>query len=93
MNTQLSTLRLEIDEVDEGLINLLKKRLQIVDKVGRYKKANSIPPLDKNRWEEVVEKNMRRADDAGLRREFIREILDIIHAEALRIEEIIKNEK
>ena len=56
----LDELRKEIDAVDEQLVKLLEKRLDIVTKIGEYKIANNIPVIDRSRSELVIEKAVSR---------------------------------
>ena len=79
MKKQLDDFRKQIDEIDEQIVNLLAKRMQVVEKVGKYKKENNLPPLDKRRWQEVIKS----------KKGFMKEIWEIIHEEALKIEKLI----
>jgi len=76
MNNKLKDFRKHIDELDEQIVNLLAKRMQVVEKVGKYKKENNLPPLDKRRWQEVIK----------TKKGYIKKIWEIIHKEALKIE-------
>jgi len=76
MKNQLNDLRKQIDEIDTAIVNLLAKRMKVVEKVGKYKKENNLPPLDKKRWQEVIK----------TKKGFIKKIWEIIHEEALKIE-------
>lgn len=76
MKNQLDGFRKQIDEIDTAIVNLLVKRMKVVEKVGKYKKENNLPPLDKKRWQEVIK----------TKKGFIKKIWEIIHEEALRIE-------
>ncbi len=46
MDSLLADWRKQIDKIDEELINVLAKRINIVREIGKYKKENGIPPLD-----------------------------------------------
>lgn len=59
MNNKLKDFRKQIDEIDEQIVNLLAKRMQVVEKVGQYKKENNLPPLDNSRWQKVIESKKR----------------------------------
>jgi chorismate mutase/prephenate dehydratase len=52
----LADLRKEIDEVDEQLIPLLIKRMQIAENVAQYKVENGIPVLNSKREQEILDK-------------------------------------
>jgi len=90
---KLIDLRNSIDGLDEQLLHLLVKRLQIVSEVGKIKKNLNLPALDVDRWVLVLEKNMTKGQKMGLNREFVKQILDTIHVQALAIEEKIQNDK
>ena len=52
----LDNYRNKINEIDEQLIDLLVKRMEISVKVGKYKKENNISILNSKREQEVIEK-------------------------------------
>jgi chorismate mutase / prephenate dehydratase len=54
----LEEYRKEIDLIDKELINLFEKRMEVVRKVGEYKKENNLEILNVKREEEVIEKNI-----------------------------------
>jgi len=83
---KLNDLRKQIDVIDSQLIQVLSERLKVVDEVGKIKKKLGLKPLDPARWKLVLEKNLRQAESLGLRKEFIKKILDTIHEEALLVE-------
>lgn len=56
MTDDLEKFRNEINNIDEELLNLLKKRMQISVNVGKYKKENNIPILNSKREDEVIKK-------------------------------------
>lgn len=56
MSDILDNYRLQINNIDEELINLLKKRMKLSVKIGKYKKENNIPILNKNRENQVIER-------------------------------------
>jgi chorismate mutase len=83
---KLNILRKKIDALDATLINVLSERLAVVKEIGMMKKEKNMEPLDQSRWNQVLEKGLSQAESLGMRREFIKSILDTIHEEALRIE-------
>ncbi len=86
-NIPLDNLRKEIDAVDNELISLLAKRMDIVEKIGKYKKENNIPPMDNNRWQSIVQSLLHKAEKLNLSKELVKDIYDQIHKHALCIEE------
>ena len=72
----IENLRKQIDEIDELIINLLAKRMDVVKKIGQLKKQHNIPPLDQTRWQKLIKS----------KKGYIKRIWEIIHEEALKIE-------
>jgi chorismate mutase len=87
MKKQLEDLRKQIDEIDNLIVDLLAKRMKVVEKVGVLKKQHNVPPLDPARWQQVLTSKMEKAKSLGLDREMVKKIYNIIHEEALKIEE------
>ncbi|MBN2101046.1 chorismate mutase [Candidatus Dojkabacteria bacterium] len=88
----LNYLRQAIDEVDEQLIVLISKRMKLVAKIGEYKARNDIPPLDENRWDQVINSRISKAEMLGLKGEIVRQIWELMHSYALDLEENISKE-
>ncbi|ASI13748.1 chorismate mutase / prephenate dehydrogenase [Candidatus Mancarchaeum acidiphilum] len=60
----LNSYRKQIDEADEGIIKLIKKRFDIVKAVGEFKRAQGMPLKDNSRedalkikWKQMAEEN------------------------------------
>ena len=86
MNDTLENWRKQIDALDEELLQILSKRIDIVRKVGIYKKKNQIPPLDEARWQEVLNSKLALGELLKLPKMLVEKIYTIIHEEALKIE-------
>lgn len=83
---ELADLRKQIDSIDMELITLLKKRMDVVSRVGAYKKAHGLAPLDATRFVEVLESRIAIAEKKGLSADLIQKIWHIIHEAALEKE-------
>jgi len=79
METKLEELRKKIDKIDRSIVILLAKRMEIVKKVGKFKKKNDLLPLDNMRWKKIIK----------TKKGFIKKIWEIIHEEALKIEKSV----
>lgn len=62
---ELQKLRQEIDEVDDQLIPLLVKRMQVSEAVADYKVKNNIPVLNAQREQEILESVEKRCGNLG----------------------------
>lgn len=80
---KLDNLRRKIDQIDNQLLTVLQKRFEIVCQIGKLKKEIKLPPLQPQRWKEVVRARLKTAETMGLRKKFIRELFDLIHQESL----------
>ncbi len=81
---QLSRFRSEIDQIDHELFDLFSRRMQISDRIGRIKRENEVVILQSERWAEIVERILSRAGEWQLSEEFLRSILEAIHIESIR---------
>lgn len=87
MNTEtenLNELRHKIDKLDNELMELLTRRMQVSNEIGRYKKAHNMPILQAQRYEEILERRARQAVELGMDREFMRSVMQAIHEESIR---------
>ena len=80
----LEELRSEIDHTDAELLEILSKRMQIIEKIGRYKKLHNITAFQIKRWNEVRERFIRKGTLKGMDKEFLINLLETIHKESIR---------
>jgi len=87
MKKTIDDLRTEIDELDKSLIKILSKRASIVSEIGKIKKSNNLPLLDKERQIEVLKKWKASALNENISLEFIEKIYELLHNYSLEIEQ------
>lgn len=64
--TELESCRSQLDVIDRQLVTLFLERMSVTQKVGEYKKQNSIPVLDSSREQQVIaSRTALAADPAG----------------------------
>lgn len=90
-NATLDHLRQEIDEIDNEVLNLLGKRMNIAESIGQYKKDNQISILQPSRWSELLETTVAKGAQKGLGEEFITAFLKAVHQESISHQEVIMN--
>ena len=61
MDKRILELRQQIDDLDEEIIQLLKKRMGISKEVGALKEKLDIPVEDKNRENEIIDRLTKQA--------------------------------
>jgi chorismate mutase len=79
----LNNLRKEIDEVDDELLNLIAKRMNISEKIGDFKKQHNVAVLQMDRWKQVLEDHINKGVNLGLNDESVKEIFEIIHKDSI----------
>jgi len=84
VSSKLDELRKQIDKIDDLLIQKLAERMQIVEKIGQYKKDNGITILQVGRWDEILQKRTGYAKALKLNPEFTEKMLEMIHSESIR---------
>ena len=87
----LAKYRTTIDSLDNSVIELIGHREKIVREIGIYKAKHDIAPLQANRFQEVLDRSIAAGKKQGLSPEFITGLMNLIHAESLRLENEIKN--
>jgi chorismate mutase len=90
---KLQELRKIIDEIDDELMNVLKKRIQIIEEIGRYKKEHNITIFQLERWQEILRTRGRWADNLGLSRQHVERLCQLLHEESIRVQNGILNKK
>ena len=51
--SKLEVLRGQIDKLDKELVEVLSARMNLADKIGEYKKDNSVTTFQQSRWDEI----------------------------------------
>lgn len=87
--TRLEKLRREIDKMDAELLDILNKRMRIVDEIGHYKKENNITILQIRRWSEMINDRLNLGSRFGLNSDFLLQMLQLVHEESIRRQEEI----
>lgn len=89
----LAELRQNINLLDDELIEVLAKRMEIAEKIGVYKKENDIKILQANRWDEIVKKSIEDGKSKGLTADFVNKILSAIHIESIERQNNVMNKE
>ncbi|MEB3800957.1 bifunctional 3-deoxy-7-phosphoheptulonate synthase/chorismate mutase type II [Flavobacterium columnare] len=84
---RISKFRAQIDDFDEKLLEILSKRMKIVDQIGLLKKEKNVAILQNNRWNEILEKIISEGEEKGLSEEFVLKIFKSIHQESIAHQE------
>ena len=77
-------LRKQIDEIDDGIIDLLSKRMRISREIGQYKKEHTMTIVQASRYSEIIEKRGAQGSLMGIGTDCIKQIFESIHEESVR---------
>lgn len=90
----LEELRADIDRIDDQMIGLLARRMEIAKEMGVYKYAHNITILQLKRWKELFADRMSKGLDRGLNNRFLANLLRLVHEESIQIQtNVMKEEK
>ncbi|HET8809119.1 MAG TPA: bifunctional 3-deoxy-7-phosphoheptulonate synthase/chorismate mutase type II [Flavobacteriaceae bacterium] len=79
----LEKMRAKIDVIDQRLIEILGKRMQIADKIGELKQENNVAILQAKRWNEILTKMLEDSKAQNLSEDFILRVYRAIHQESI----------
>lgn len=85
----LENLRAQINVVDDQLIELMGKRMQVADKIGVLKKEKNVAVLQSRRWNEILGNMILEGESRGLSEEFVLKMFKAIHQESINHQEKI----
>ncbi|MBK9193425.1 MAG: bifunctional 3-deoxy-7-phosphoheptulonate synthase/chorismate mutase type II [Flavobacteriales bacterium] len=84
MSDRLAELRDLIDQLDEEIAQKLGTRMDIAERIGDHKRAHNVAILQPERWDSILRRQLRLAQQLGLSADFVRDLMDAIHRESIR---------
>ena len=89
----LSILRRQIDQIDNELLDVLARRMQVSRDIGRYKKEHRMPVVQAARYNDVMSSRIKSGVEMGMDAEFMKSVLLAIHDESVRQQIEIINDR
>ncbi len=80
----IETLRSQIDECDNTLLEILAKRMRISREIATYKREHNMTVVQATRYNEILDKRGAQGVLCGMSDEFVRTIFERIHEESVR---------
>ncbi|WP_333808852.1 bifunctional 3-deoxy-7-phosphoheptulonate synthase/chorismate mutase type II [Flavobacterium sp.] len=90
-NQKMSKLRMQIDEYDGKLLEILGNRMKVAEKIGLLKKEKNVAILQNKRWNEILGKMILEGEEKGLSNEFVMLLFKAIHQESINHQEKVIN--
>ncbi len=87
--SELENLRADIDILDEKLIQLLAQRMEIIEKIGLFKKENNVTILQVDRWKEMLKNRKQLAELNLVDKTLVEEIFKVIHKNSIETQSYI----
>lgn len=88
---KMAKLRMQIDEFDGKLLEILGNRMKVADKIGLLKKEKNVAILQNKRWNEILGKMILEGEEKGLSSEFVMLLFKAIHQESISHQEKVIN--
>lgn len=85
MSTEgITTLRKQIDEIDNQLMEILAKRMRVCREIGQYKKEHNMTVLQTSRYNEILDKRGAQGSLCGMDPSFVKTVFEAVHEESVR---------
>lgn len=88
---KIANYRKRIDDLDRLLFEYLSQRMEISEKIGQLKKENNMVIYDPERWNQIREHVYQKSADYDLNPSFLEQIMKLIHAESIEVQNRIMN--
>ena len=90
---KLTELRRHIDKLDDLIVQKMGERMDLVEKIGAYKRDNNVTIFQVNRWDEILHKRISYAKALKLDTLFVEKMFELVHNESIRIQTEIMNKQ
>jgi len=87
----LETLRNQIDSIDQQMLELLSKRMNVVEEIGEFKSKNEVTILQLRRWEKIMSTRIKLGKKLGLSEDFVKKLLQLVHKESIQRQTEVMN--
>ena len=82
----LESLRANIDELDQLLWDIISRRVEVAREIGEWKHTHGEAIIQPERYQEVLNHCLEQGKQHGLSEELVREVMDALHKESVRVE-------
>lgn len=88
----IAKLRTQIDEIDGKVLEIIGKRMKIVQQIGELKRERNVAILQNHRWQEILERMLLIGKQEELSEEFIISLFKAVHQESIHHQGKVINE-
>lgn len=90
--SSLMDMRSEIDLIDSEILRLLSKRMDVVRRIGLFKREHNLCPLQPKRYRSLLDERMRQGKSLGLSEMLVHELYSSIHEASVHIQQSEQND-
>jgi chorismate mutase len=91
---KIEELRQIIDSLDAEVIDLIARRMNLVEQLAAIKGANNISVFQPQRWQDIIENRTAQGQPLALKKEFVIKLFETIHDQSIKIQfDYLKNNK
>ena len=83
-DAELAAWRGEIDDLDAELLQLLSRRMDVSEQIGKYKKEKGLTVVQLDRWKRILADHIATGAELGLDAELINTVFEAIHKASIR---------
>ena len=80
----LTALRSEIDDIDDELLQLLARRMNVASQIGEYKKEKGLTVVQMDRWKQILAQHLETGAELGLSQDLIAKVFEAIHLASIQ---------
>ena len=84
LTESLTSLRKQIDAMDDNLMDLLTKRMRVSREIAQYKKEHNMAVVQTGRYAEILDKRGAQGGMCGMDPTFVKKVYEAIHEESVR---------
>ncbi len=82
----LTEIRRDIDHIDSELLQILSRRMEKIEEIGRIKMENNITILQIERLRQMMISRLKTGKELGLDSAFILKLLQLVHKESIQVQ-------
>lgn len=87
----LSTLRQVIDGIDEEIIQAFARRMDVVNRIGEFKRDQQVTILQLDRWLDILQTRVAAGESLGLDKDVLVELCQLLHKASIRRQTEVMN--
>ena len=86
MSKDITSLREEIDQLDEQLWEIIARRADLARQIGQCKRQHGQQIVQPDRWQQVMQHCQSIAQAHGQSETVVSEVMEAIHKESVRVQ-------